>query len=643
MRITTTAVLAGVALVLSGVIRWVDRAPAKPVGETGSMLARFTPKEIDEITVKSSSGTVRLTKSTSGYWFFTEPVKDRVDPSAVAGLLDQLNHLAVLDQIERDEIGGTDQISAADMGLDAAGLIRVEIANSDPLTDPDAEEFSTALLIGKEAPLSNAVYARLPDSDDNPDQGVAVVDGNPRKYLVDPVSSLRDKRLLGITPDRLVMVRVKTARGDIEVQRKITPPTYPWVLLKPTETRANEEVLDQLVAGVGAIRVIDVIEEGDAGKIPNPIPDDSLGFELGFFGVEKAVNLFLKPHYDGGKAVVSDDGQPVLEAIISDRPARFLVTSDLLDKLPQDAAEFRNLHLTKIDPLLQQRIIIRSRTQPEIDLRSTPTAQGLQWSVMVNGVLQSANQGTIAGMIQAINDTKVVSYVSDSQARLPEFGLDRPATQVTFQAYAREGQKPEDTLTVLQLGRKADDEARLFANIIGKPYIYEVPADLQIAVPTHISNWKSLKLLSFNEFTLEEIKRIRPGEPTLLMNFDRKFGKWTVKEDGEDVTKLLNESAATTMRSRLGSLSATKWAVSLGGPYQALETPSTTFVIKVREFDPAIGEEGLVEHTLEFAPSNSEASYYGRLDKSNDVFHLDSKTYTELIRPMLISRDGPGK
>lgn len=642
MRIITTAVLAGIAIILSTVIHFVDRPAAVSTKGKGNMLARFEPPLVDEVIVKSSSGTVRIEKNIEGEWFFTEPITDRIDPSAMSAMLDQLNHLKILDEINRAEIGGTDQISAGDMGLDSAGLIRVEIANSNPDTDIEAKEFSTALLIGIEAPLNNAIYARVPDDGEKTDGGVAVVDGNPRKYLVDPIETLRDKKLLSLQPERLVKVVLKTATGDIEVMRKVTLPMVPWTLMKPTQTRANAEVLEELVSGIGAIRVVDVLEDGEAEAIPNPVPDDALVFELMFFGMELPVTLLLKQHYDQGKSVESEDGKPVLEASISNRPARFLVESELLAKLPKTASAYRDLHFLKVEPLAQKRIIIRSRTQPEIDLQSVPTQSGLQWSVMINGRLQPANQGNIAKMIQAVNDAQVVEFVSESQARLPEFGLDRPATQVTFQSYPSEGQTEQDGLKILQLGRKADEETKLYGNVIGRPYIYEVPQDLQSAIPTHISNWKSTKLLSFSQFNLKEIIRVRAGEPTIKMKYDLKKNAWDVTKDGKDVSKQLNDNVATTMLTRLGSLTATGWVVSLGGPTQKLKTPSTIFRIKLIEFDPAIGEEAPVEHKLEFAPSNSEALYYGRLDGSPDVFHTDSKTYNELIRGVLKSHDGPG-
>ena len=71
MRIITTAVLAGIAIILSTVIHFVDRPAAVSTKGKGNMLARFEPPLVDEVIVKSSSGTVRIEKNIEGGMVFS--------------------------------------------------------------------------------------------------------------------------------------------------------------------------------------------------------------------------------------------------------------------------------------------------------------------------------------------------------------------------------------------------------------------------------------------------------------------------------------------------------------------------------------------------------------------------------------------
>ncbi|NNE92248.1 MAG: DUF4340 domain-containing protein [Verrucomicrobiales bacterium] len=639
MKITTTAVLAGISLILALAISWVNRNPPGGDGSgAGNVLTRFEAAVIDQVVVRRPAGDVKMEK-VSGFWFFTEPIRDRIDPNAAAALLDQLNHLSILDEIERSEIGGENEISAADMGLDSGNVIRVELSKKSTEEGVEEPELTEVVLIGGAAPMSNAVYARVPNSEER--QEVYVVDGNPRAYLADPVKSLRDPRLSGSPPDRLVKVVVNTARGNIQIQRTIQPPLIDWTITKPLQTRANKKVLEELVSGLGSIVIIDVMEDGIEPTIPNPVPDDSLAFELTYFGSEEPVRLFLTPQYEDGK--MSED---LLEAVISDRPARYLVRSDLLNKLPQSPNEFRDLHLNKVPPMLLESITIQSRTEPQIRLRSTPTQNGLQWDALVNERWQPANQAAVSRLVSAVNDTEVLDFVSDSAALLPEHGLEPPALQVIFRIRPPEGMEispeHEDKLNrILRIGRREDDEVRVFANILGEPYIYEVPPDLPQAIPVNIANWKSLKLMSFNAFHLKEIKRIRPGEPTVSLEYDFKKDTWEGKQGGKDITGRIDKKVAGRIRETLGSLSAAGWQVNLTGPYQKLQTPSLIYQITVSEFDPAVGETRDIEHTLKFAPSTSDLFYYGQKDDSPDVFRIDRKTYSDLIRPLTVTKLSP--
>ncbi|MCB1237971.1 MAG: DUF4340 domain-containing protein, partial [Verrucomicrobiae bacterium] len=492
----------------------------------------------------------------------------------------------------------------------------------------------------------------LPDAPDRPD--VYVVDGNPHSLLDDPVLALRDPRLLPWQPDRVVQLTLKTARGEIEVRRKITPPVAGWTLVRPLQTRANTDLLERTLTSLATVRAESIEPAASPpGPPPNPVPDGHLVFELRSLGEENPLTVYLSPA-DGGKTDGTPGAgskEPLLEAKIADRPAVFRLRSRLLAEMPESPNAFRDHSLARIPPALVFGIGIRSPDNPPVELKSTRTPDGVRWYSARNGEEEPANVARVARLIKAINEEPVVDFVSDSAARLEEFGLASPALQVAFNLFqirpetAPDGAPAADAgkvgveKKVLLLGSK--DEYTLYANFVGEPYIYEINRSFSNYLPRHPLKWKDLRVLSFNPISLQYIERTRKGGPAIRLEYDYKRDTWTANEAGEDLTGLLDASAARQLRDTLGSLAAADWLTSLPIAYQALETPSVTFRIGVKSIDKATGDARVVTHELKFAPAGGEL-FYGQIDGAADaIFTLDSKTYRDLVQPLTQTRVAP--
>ena len=636
MRPVTTAVLFGVVLVLGIFTLLTGRRPATPGAaspDTGAnVLTSFDPAGIDTLVIRRPNGEARLEKR-DGQWRLDKPVADRASNKAAGSLLDLLSHLTILDQISKSDVGSTEELSPDQLGLNAEKVIRVELGAS------AKKGTSTVLLIGHVTPLDNTVYARVPDSGERPN--VYVVDGNPHPYLDDPVEALRDPGLVARPAERIVQVNIQTPKGTIEVKRKITPPAYDWNLVRPLQTRANRELLENILVGVSTLQYDKVLESGELPPAPpNPIPDGHIALELYSFGESEPLTIYLSP----GKEKDEGKGAPQLRATVGDRPAVFSVRSDLLSVIPDSPNAYRDPHLARIPMQNVFGIAINSRDNPPVVLKTARAADGVRWYSLRNGEEEPANLRRVFTLIQGVNEQKVLDFVSDSAARLADYGLDPPALRIAFSLYevlpdspAPDGNPSPDagkvgiTKKVLQLG--TNDEEILYANFSGEPYVYALsPAFRNLAPPSPLK-WKGLKVLSFSSSSLRTVHRTGSNSPDLDLRYDWQYDTWTGTSGGENISGQIDRNLARKMRDTLASLEAVDWITELATAYKELETPSAVIRLSVEVLDKATGMRKPEEHTLQFAPAGGSL-FYGKLDDSPDIFLIDRETYGALIAPL---------
>ncbi len=629
MRFITTAILGVSVIVLAIVIHYVDREPevGGRAAALANVLVRFDTELVDHITIeKGVKKTVLVGQD--GTWFFKEPEQDRVDARISAAVLDQLNHLTIIDQIEAGETGLGEQ----EMGLSGDNAIKVTI--SGPKEKGGKERVENIITLGVAAPRSNTIYARREGDEEN-----FVVDGNPRQWLEQPLAMLRDRKIVGAPVDRIVQMVIRQSTGEIALHRTITSPPQPWAIAKPIQTWAGVEKLDKLIAAIGGLEISEVILDGDPTEpIPNPLPDNAVVFQMMVFGFEEPLTLYLKQVGDG------DGGPPLIEARVSDRPAVYRFNSTFLEELPKNANDLRDRTLARISLPYLDSIVVQSLIDPLVYLKNEPSGGGMNWNVKINNKLVPANFAEVAALVEGVNSAAIRDFASDTGDDIASFGLAPPMKRVTFKlkfpgAPLDDGSpgQVQEVDRVLNLGWKKGDEQRLFANFEGEPFVYELDPSFVSLIPTHPVKWRSLNVLTLNSMRLESITRDKPGVEKLKLTYDYKRDAWGAFSNGVDVGASLDIASARRLRERLGGLTAQGWILSLGPAYEALQNPDVTFSIVTEELDPATGESNPKTYTVKFADSGASV-YYGQVEGVNDVFYIDRAAYGDLIRPVTSSR-----
>jgi|GEM_PF-471640 len=641
MRILTTALLGALALALAVVIYFIDRKPVegRDAAARANVLVRFEAESIDQMVIENSGGKTVM-KKRGAYWFFDSPETDRAHSGKVSVLLDQLNHLSILDRVTRKEISSNPELSSKKLGFSDETAIHVHLSETKKKGGGQPHQYRVTLGLASER--ANTLYARSSDEDD----GAFVVDGNPRKFLESPLEAMRDRQLLGVPVEGIVQMVISSSKGEIALQRKITQPTSNWALLRPLKTWANEDKMDQLLADLSGLQIEEVVPNSSgAFQIPHPLPDHAVMIRIAVFGMEKAVTIFLEEKKTAGDGKADQAAPPVLEARVSDRPYTYLVRSPFLKNLPTAPNDLRDRHLARIPIQNLQSITIQSRIDPVVFLKAERLPEGLiRWDVNVGEHLVPANLGAVKSLVNGVNEAAIVRFVSDTAEGITEYGLDPPARRVAFQVLypgkpdaAGKTGPPRVVIRTLKLGWKEGDEEHLFANFEGEPYVYELDPTFVGLIPTHPIKWRSLNVMSFNAFHLKKIVKEMSGQSPVVMDYDYRRDAWKATRGGRDITSSMDIGGLRKLRDRLGAFTAAGWYLSLAKAYAALETPSVKFTIVTSELDPATNESHDVTRVLKLAPAAGNL-YFGQIEESPDVFFVDKKMYENLIAPVTSSR-----
>ncbi|MEM1442476.1 MAG: DUF4340 domain-containing protein [Verrucomicrobiota bacterium] len=636
MKVKTTVILGIVSIALAIVTGWVERdvPTGRSAAASANVLLRFDPEAVNRIVIESGTEKTVI-EATGGGWFFKEPEVDRVDSGVIAALFDEMNHLTIVDRLDPEGLEET----PAQLGLKGDRAIKISLGGK----TEEGETISEVITLGDPAPREGSLYTRLGEAEE-----ITVVDGSMRGWVEQPLATLRDRRVLSAPVEAIVQLGIGRSTGEVVVQRRLTPPQQDWAISEPLQAWADREMMDELLTDLARLGIEEVIRDGDSEEpIPNPLPEDSAVLQIRVIGIEEPLTLYLKqveaPPVEGAPARI--------EVRMSDRPGVYRLSSRILEDLPTAANDLRDRTLARIPMSFLKSVTVESRIDPRVFLRSTAAGERMSWDVLVNDKFLPANLRLVGDLITGVNEAAILDFASDKEGALAEFGLMPPAQAIRFDLQfpgppdeqGNPGQV-QDVVRILQLGWKEDGEQnRLFANFKGEPYVYELDPTFAGLIPTHPIKWRSLKVLTFNQFHLRSITREQPGKEKLKLIYDYRRDNWEAFRSGVDVSATLDRSAATLLRNRLGSLTASGWFLSLGSAYEALRNPTLSFEIVTSELDPATGQPQDVTRKVHFAPSTQNV-HFGIVEDnlgvegSRDVFYIDDETFQDFRRQVTTSR-----
>ena len=476
--------------------------------------------KITSISIKNAEGTIELRKQDNDVWMLEAPVKDRASTMALSGLFTTAEFL------------NFDAVIGADKPVSKDELKDYGLANSETKVTFGGADKPVELIFGKDAAIEGKLYVKLAD-----DKKVFVISNELKKQITKKADEFRDRKLTNLTTGQVNKVVLKSAAGEIELERK----TGHWSLLKPLTARGDD-------AKIG-----DIVSQATTAQVASFVADSA---NLAAYGLQEprgSVSLFSegsdKPTVLQIGAIPKDEKDKIY-AKLSTRESVVVLPKSveaLLDTKPND---LRDKSLVRVEADIVDRITIEGAGREKIVLARNAES----WVRKADKDLP-VNVAEATRLLTDLQSTQVTNFEADVATDLPNYGLDQPTAKVTLSSYASEntpetkaGERP--IVTVL-FGKIEGD--KVYAKLDEEPFIVSLPKAILDTIRTDPIQWQELAIYKMKPEEITALEVTREGQPPVSMERDK--DKWKLaKGDGN-----LNQINAQSLVNTLASLRAVRW------------------------------------------------------------------------------------
>jgi hypothetical protein len=615
MHLRTTVLLLLLAVGLGAVIMGIERylPSTRELREMKSGPVKFKQAEVTQFEIDSSGGDGVTLAREGKTWWVRRPFNDHADSEKVSKLFTELQAIGWIERVHRDEF---DDAAWAKTALELPRHKLRLMAGSQKVLE---------LWLGAPSALEGSHYLGIQKSRDSEEVAYYVVKTTLPELLSPAPKDWRDSKLVRLPAEQVSTVKLVQEGGQIELQR--VGQEGNWVLVKPLQTRASKERIEELLATLLNIEIKDAAEpaNGSSSAVLEPgagntdLNNRTLKVTITSQSAEgeevKPVEITLtKPEAESQETMATASHR---------RPVFTVVSKSLLDLWAQPN-DLRDRMLTRIDEEKVAAVRIDSILFPPVLLAKKSNS----WFLKRFERLEPANGDRVSRLFEALNSHPIRSYASDSAANLSIYGLDKPFLTLTVaDAEAR-------ALRIL-FGANAE-RTEFFAKYEAEPSVYQIDASLLPSIPQDGIKWKGLGVLRFTQFALRRISLSLGTNPPILLNYDPTNAQWTGEQAQRDITPQIDRVKADRLAGLLARLNVQDWSADATNAITALQKPALTVVITLGE--PGTNTGPTRDVALNFAPTQegmeSTALYFGRVDNGPDIFYITRTALLEVLQPV---------
>src|SRR5438128_5947009 len=236
MKWKTTLILLAIAVGLGTYIKFYEskRPGTEEAQRQAQNVINFSRDKIDGIVIQNGDDKIDIRRR-DNKWRLETPIKDQADTSLIDNLLLEL------ESWQKDATIPAKQIEAEKNKLSEFGLSRPKLRLK--LLGQSA---TPEILFGKDAALEGKMYVRFENSRETFLAGRSI-----KKLIEKKADDFRDRKLTDLITAQVSRVVLKTAAGEMELQKKGDH----WEITKPLRARGDDQRIGDLLAQITTARI----------------------------------------------------------------------------------------------------------------------------------------------------------------------------------------------------------------------------------------------------------------------------------------------------------------------------------------------------------------------------------------------------
>jgi len=601
MRFRTTLILFALALAIGLFIKFYEskRPNTQEANRRAQNVLNFERDKIDGVMIQNAEERIEL-KRTDKKWRLESPVKDLADSSTIDNLLFDLEDWKKDTTISAKEIEA-DKNRMAEYGVAKAKLrLKLQGPNAPP-----------EILFGNNAALEGKIYVRLENSKD-----VFLASQSIKNQISKKPEEFRDRKLTDTVVTQVVRLSVKTAAGEMELQKQGDH----WQIVKPLRARADDQKVNDLIAQITNSRIAQFVAD-DAGDL----------HPYGLAEPRGTVSIFTSDNKSAANGqILQIGGVPEKEkdqVYVRFAPRKFVYTlpnkiESILSTKPND---LRDRHLVRFDQNQLDRITIDAPGKNQTVL----ARKDQNWTIM-NRNNRAASAAEARRLIDLLSGELVTSFVADVASDLPKYGLDKPQLTVTLSAFASENTAEttagEHPLATIAFGRI--DGENVFARVGEEPFVVAIRRSMLDNVLADPLSWQDLTIFSFKPEQIHKLSLFTDREQALVRGTNNQW-QWVTGSGPINTVNL------QSLLNTLASLHATHWVAN--APAAAFAKPQLVITFTTSPDDKA-------QHQLTVGASSPDGTAMARRDEQEGTFAISSSDLkalqADLVQPATSSSAG---
>jgi hypothetical protein len=601
MKLKTTLILLVItAAVFAYMFFYERKAPTTEEAKRQAQnVVNFSREKIDGIVIQNGDDKIDLRRRDKK-WRLETPIKDQADSSLIENLL------LDLESWQKDAIIPAKELEADKSKLNEYGLSKPKLR-----LKLRGEDAPPEILFGKDAALEGKMYVRLENSKETFLAAQSI-----KKEIEKKAAEFRDRKLTDLITAQVSRVVLKTATGEMELQKKGDH----WEIVKPLRARGDDQKIADLIAQMTTARIQQFVADDRGDLHPYGLAEPRGSITL-FAQDDKSAGRTDSSRGEQGQVLqIGGAAEKEKDQVYVRFSARAFVYTlpkkieEILNTKPNDV---RDRHLVRIDTNILDRITIDAPGKGKTVLARKEE----NWTIASRKNVP-ANSSEVRRLIDTLQNEQVTKFAEEVASDLPKYGLDQPQLQLTFSSFASEntaetkaGERPFATIAFGKV-----DGDNVYARLGDEPFIVAVRRGLLEQIFTDPLQWQELSIFKFKPEQIHRFSTVTDKELSLVRGANNQWSwlKGSGAIDQVNVQSLLNT---------LSMLHAVRWVGSTALQH-AFEKPQLVITFTTSPDDKA-------SHKLTVDGAAPDGMWFARVDEREGTFVISNPDLNALRLPLV--------